>query len=472
MYIYINHNHKATSDFKFMKIIFLIALLNLCNFAQANIDQELAKIIRDGNLLPLERAEVHSRELIKLGSRLFMEPLLSGNKNMTCMHCHHPRLGTSDALPFSIGEGGVGIGTNREQRGVGLIIRRNSPALFNLGYKDEVTVMFQDGRVEYFPKTKSYRTPEPALNGKNPKAKEITKSLSGALSAQALFPILSPEEMLGRKDSSLSDNELVKLDSNLKVWQGVMKRLLTGKRQELYTGLFKSAYPNEKKYNIGHVGTALSAFMSGNFTFVDTPYDRYLKGDLNAMTLSQKKGLKVFAGRGQCINCHAGKHLSNFEFKTTGTPQIGVLGSNQIADKGRFEVTGVKRDLYKFKTPTLRNVALTGPYMHSGVFKTLREVINHYDNVKDTLYNFEMKDEIQMFYEDELIVDKDEKRNKFRFQLMSIGELRKGLNLTETEKKNLLDFLENALTDKRLQSKDYSIFERIWAEAPAQLIIQ
>ncbi len=441
----------------------------------ADIDLELSKIIKDNNLRPLESPLPSPKVLVKLGSRLFMEPLLSGNKNMTCMHCHHPRLGSSDGLPFSIGEGGVGIGPNREQsgrRGKGLVIRRHSPALINLGYIDEVTVMFQDGRVEYNPKTKAYRTPEAALNGENPKAAYITKNLSGALSAQALFPITSPEEMMGRAETAEVDNEFIGMNSNLKVWKGVMNRLLNGKKSELYTNLFKSSFPDQKEFNIGNVGTALSAFMKDTFSFVETPYDHYLKGNLNAMTLSQKKGLKVFAGRGKCINCHAGKHLSNFEFKTTGTPQIGIEDSNQIDDRGRFEVTGEKRDLYKFKTPPLRNTALNPPYMHTGVFQTLKQVIDHYDNVKDTLGNFEMTSEIQKFYEDILIVDKDKLRNKFRFQLMSIGELRKGLKLTETEKENLLDFLQNALTDKRFSSKEFLEDETIWPTLPESLVIQ
>lgn len=443
-----------------MKIFFLIISLTSLSQTFANIDIELKKIIKDNNLKALERPIEPPRALMKLGSRLFMEPLLSGNKNMTCMHCHHPRLGTSDALPFSIGEGGIGIGPNRKQEGTGLIIRRNSPALINLGYK-EITVMFQDGRVEYFPETNSYRTPESSLNGVTPSSKNITSKLNGALSAQTLFPILSPEEMLGRKETANSENELIQLKTNLEVWEGVMKRLLTGKRQDLYTNLFKSAFPKDKSYNIGHVGSALGAFMTSTFTLIDTPYDQYLKGNLDAMTLSQKKGLKVFAGRGKCINCHAGKHLSNFEFKTTGTPQIGVPNSNQIDDKGRYEVTGSKRDLYKFKTPPLRNVSLTAPYMHSGVFKDLRQVIEHYNNVKETLYGFEINNDIQDFYDDTLVVDKDKMRNKFRFQFMSIGELRKGLHLTEMEKENLLDFLENALTDKKF--KTTSLFnEESW----------
>ncbi|OUR96968.1 hypothetical protein A9Q84_11570 [Halobacteriovorax marinus] len=442
----------------FTNLLFILSLVT-----SAQIDTELAVLIKTHNLQALQAPMKSRVEVVRLGSRLFREVELSGNRNINCMVCHHPRLGTSDALPFSIGEGGQGIGPGRAQKS-GLVIKRNSPSLINLGYKKEVTQMFHDGRVSYDPSSDTYATPEAAFNGKSPLAQSIVKNFTGALAAQSIFPITSPEEMRGFKKNSRSDNELAALTTNLEIWQGVMDRLLKGRKKDLYNELFKKAFPNETKYNIGHVANALAAFMKDNFSLVDTPYDRYLQGNKDAMTLSQKKGLKVFLGRGKCVKCHSGKHLSNFEFKSAGTPQIGVMGTAQLEDEGRFAVTGVKRDLYKFKTPALRNVSLTAPYMHSGVFSTLSEVINHYDKVRVSLDEFEVTDLIQSFYSSELTTDIDPLRNKLRFQLISIGELRKGLKLTEREKTNLLNFIRDALTDVRMQQRSTEEIDSLWGE--------
>jgi cytochrome c peroxidase len=430
-----------------MKLITLLILITSPVLATGtNIDEQLAKLIKDNNLQPLEESFKERIEVVRLGHNLFRDRQLSGNKDITCMHCHHPGMGTSDMLPLPIGAGGQGLGQSRQQREA-QVIPRNSPALINLGYKD-IKDMFWDGRVSFDPKTGILQTPEPAFNGQNPKAAHITKHLTSSLAAQVIFPITSKEEMRG-----FAHNELATAETNLEVWDRVMKRLLHGEFKDFYREQFTKAFPNTKieDFNIGHVGNAMAAFISYNFNLINTPYDRYLKGDMDAMTHSEKKGLKVFLTRGKCINCHAGKHLSNFQYKSTGTPQIGTVGSPKLDDRGRFDVTGEKRDQYKFRTPPLRNVVLTAPYMHSGVFSTLEEVIEHYDNVKKSMAEFKVTEDIQRFYDEKIVHDKDPKREKLRFNLMSIGELRKGLKLTDSEKADLLKFVKDALTDDRVK---------------------
>ncbi len=107
----------------------------------------------------------------------------------------------------------------------------------------------------------------------------------------------------------------------------------------------------------------------------DSPYDRYLAGDANALTEQQKEGLAVFRGQGNCTACHIGPNLTDELFHNTG---IGWK-DGRFADPGRYLVTGDDADLGAFKTPTLRNVALLGPYMHDGSLATLEDVIEHYD---------------------------------------------------------------------------------------------
>ena len=128
---------------------------------------------------------------VRLGQMLFYDPILSGSKTVACATCHHPKHATADGLSLGLGDGAHGLGPERvidmknrpEQR-----VPRNAPALFNLGAR-EFTTMFHDGRLEADP-TRPYgiRTPLGA---------EMVKGFASVLSAQSMFPVLSPDEMAG-----------------------------------------------------------------------------------------------------------------------------------------------------------------------------------------------------------------------------------------------------------------------------------
>jgi cytochrome c peroxidase len=105
-------------------------------------------------------------------------------------------------------------------------------------------------------------------------------------------------------------------------------------------------------------------------TTPNSPFDHYAAGDQRALTEAQKRGLVLFVGKADCAMCHRGPNFADDQFHA-----LGIAGD----DTGRFKVTGVEADRYAFKTPTLRNVALTAPYMHDGSMPTLREVIDFYD---------------------------------------------------------------------------------------------
>jgi cytochrome c peroxidase len=121
------------------------------------------------------------------------------------------------------------------------------------------------------------------------------------------------------------------------------------------------------------IAKAISAFertvLSG-----DAPFDRFKGGDKSALSEAAQRGMKVFFGKGQCSACHIGHSFSDFSFHNVG---IGM--DKEKPDLGRFEVTKVIGDKGAFKTPTLREIARTAPYMHDGRFKTLQEVVEHYD---------------------------------------------------------------------------------------------
>jgi cytochrome c peroxidase len=104
----------------------------------------------------------------------------------------------------------------------------------------------------------------------------------------------------------------------------------------------------------------------------DTPFDRYLKGEKEALSAAAVRGMQLFYGQARCFVCHKGPNFTDDDFHNVGV-------SDDRPDAGRRTVTGKAADQGKFKTPTLREVGITGPYMHNGRFKTLVEVVNHYN---------------------------------------------------------------------------------------------
>lgn len=108
----------------------------------------------------------------------------------------------------------------------------------------------------------------------------------------------------------------------------------------------------------------------------DSPFDRYMNGDKTAISEAAIRGKAIFLEKGKCFDCHFGPDFrGDDEFKN-----IGLYNEKKLNDKGRYLITGDEGDIGKFKVPGLRNVALTAPYMHNGMFKTLKEVIQYYNH--------------------------------------------------------------------------------------------
>jgi cytochrome c peroxidase len=381
--------------------------------------------------IPLEQ----NQSKLELGRKLFIETNISGNRNISCRTCHHPMMGTSDALALSQTEDGKGI------------LKRNSISIFNVGLPQN-NFMFWDGRVHYNPTSKIFNTPEPAMNGQNPGAVQITSVMTSALAAQAIFPLVSIEEMKGRK----GDNEIANANSNLEAWDKIVKRLTTEDEKEKYIKLFKAAFPEAKTINIGHVGEAMATFMGQQFQSNTSPFHRYVAGDNSAMTEQQKRGLAVFIGQGKCIACHQGTILGNNSFFTSvGVPQYGAKPFQ--ADLGRADVNNETFRKYFFRTPSLINVALTAPYMHNGAFKTIREVINHYNNIRHSLMHFEISPERRKEFPVEVEVINDSVVIKEIWNSIQAQFLKQGLGMTEAEKDDLESFLSTALTDPKWNPK-------------------
>jgi cytochrome c peroxidase len=108
----------------------------------------------------------------------------------------------------------------------------------------------------------------------------------------------------------------------------------------------------------------------------DSSYDRFANGDRTALTSEQQLGLQIFRGRGNCTACHIGPNFTDEQFHNTGV----AWRDERFADEGRFAISNNPRDHGAFKTPTLREVARTAPYMHDGSIPTLEEVIDFYSD--------------------------------------------------------------------------------------------
>ncbi len=422
--------------------LFLVSIFFVNIYANTALDIELRSYIKRFNYKSVQKPTGLNQSLFKLGESLFDEKLISGNKNISCASCHDTSAGTSDLLPLPIGEGGKGVTRNRVANKEQQIIPRNSPSLFNLGHKD-IEFMFWDGRVRYNKKFLEFSTPEPGLNGEYPDLFEITDVLDSALSAQALFPPTSHAEMRGQPGS----NDIADASSNTEVWSIIMKRLMSDSK---YKSLFQKAYPSTNSFNIGHFAKALAHFQKHSFAVYNTPWDNYLRGDLQALTVDEKRGAILFSTKGRCAVCHNGALLGGTTFHNVVSPQIGPGKDIKHNDEGRYYVTKKESDKYLFKTPMLRNVKYTAPYFHSGAFQTLDQVIDHYalgangvDKYNsDVLIPFESKN-----YKTKLFVETDSYM-LFRKKETAHPSMRShAIKLTRDEKRLIRLFLVKSLSD-------------------------
>ena len=171
-----------------------------------------------------------------------------------------------------------------------------------------------------------------------------------SLKEQALLPVVHPLEMA-------------------ETWPDVVAKLQSDER---YPKMFFEAF-GSSEVDSNRVAEALAAFETTLLSF-DSPYDAFFyEGKADALNESAFRGFELFFGEAECVHCHAGPLLTDQTFKSNGL-------DGTVTDPGLGEVTGDAQDLGKFKVPTLRNIAVTGPYMHDGRFSSLMEVVEHYNS--------------------------------------------------------------------------------------------
>jgi len=342
--------------------------------ASSTLDEQLTEILAAQvvPVVPLQPPPSGEPNLVALGEALFFDPILSGNLDVACATCHHPAFGTSDGLSLTLGTGAVGLGPARARGEHPPFVPRHAPALFNVGDPSFIR-MFWDGRVE--------RGEDGMLH--TPAGEGLPPGLDSPLAAQAMFPVLDRLEMRGQPGDTTTQGEVNELamlgdDDRGAIWGGVMSRLL---ELDGYVALFSAAFPDRSLDALSFVdaANALAAYQSEAFSYPDAPWDDYLRGDLTAISDAAKFGAILFYGAAQCGACHSGPLLTDHAFHNTGIPQLGpgVDGSAPF-DHGRALVTGDPDDRFAFRTPSLRNVAATAPYMHDGVHVDFERVLVHY----------------------------------------------------------------------------------------------
>ncbi len=364
-----------------MKIIKWVTVGTLSLQANLSLAAELLK--------PVTHSDFPSPhyEKVLLGRDLFHDPILSGNRNISCASCHQAQLGSADAVPLSVGEGGLGLGEERHgtaEAPAEKHIPRNAPAIFNLG-AHEFTTMFHDGRV-----MQDAKAPGGFLM---PVGRALERDADTALAAQAILPILSPEEMAGTE----GENEIADAVAHETIrgpkgaWAMLAARVdaLPG-----YRAQFDKVIGTTQPVHITDIGNAIAAFLAYEFRADNSAFDAFLRGSTQALTPAQHRGMELFYGKAECSSCHAGAFQTDHKFHAIGIPQIGPgkghgATDDDFADHGRAAISGKDEDKYCFRTPSLRNVALTGPYGHSGAYATLEEIVRHHFSPRDSLMSYD-----------------------------------------------------------------------------------
>jgi cytochrome c peroxidase len=279
--------------------------------------------------VPVPANNLQTPEKIDLGRTLFFDRRLSGDGTMSCASCHIPEQGFTDGQAIALN-----YPTTRNWR--------NSQTLINAAYQKR---LFHDGR-------------------------------SASLEEQALFPLMSAFEM--NQNLDFVEEEVRSVPEYV----------------EAFTRVFGSPDITRER-----IGMAIAAF-ERTLLSRSAPLDRFLAGEEAALSAAARAGYEIFIGKGRCSTCHAGGNLADDAFHALNVPEspeferdprvaatrrfvAKVSGyddfRNLAEDPGRYLVTKEKRDWKAFRTPTLREISRTAPYMHNGIFSTLDEVIAFVD---------------------------------------------------------------------------------------------
>ena len=314
------------------------------------------------------------QQLADIGHLLFFDPIMSGNQDISCAVCHHPQLASGDGVSLGLGTGARGLGQERRPEGelaASRRIPRNAPSLWNLGARD-IRTLFHDGRVEVDPANPAARlTPHGPLD---------YMDLDSLLAVQALFPVLSHEEMAGRPGENPVADAVYeeRIHGDTGAWAVLAQRV---DAIPAYRAAFAAWRGQDRPVQMEDIANAIAAFIEAEFRADQTPFDQYLR-EVAAMSSQAGEGMRLFYGKANCASCHSGTLLSDQKFHAMGQPPIGPgkekVDDGYIRDIGRAAVTLDEADIFAFRTPMLRNVMQSGPWGHAGAFSDIRAFLRHH----------------------------------------------------------------------------------------------
>ncbi|MEL7532410.1 MAG: cytochrome-c peroxidase [Bacteroidota bacterium] len=302
---------------------------------QRNLIDSLAHFRALPKEVPFPEDNPPSEAKIALGRLLFFDPVLSGNKDVACATCHLPDNGFAESLQISIGVNGHGRGSKRKFKEPNSIpfTQRNSQTVLNAAfngmdfsdnYDPEEAPMFWDMR---------------------------TKSLEN----QALEPIKSLPEMRG---DQIPEAEIL---------DRVVARL---KSIPAYQSMFAKAFPDERTaISVTNLAKAIACYERTLVTN-NSRFDKFMRGDESAISISEKEGFQQFILSG-CGNCHNGPMFSDYQMHVLGVPENKKLDTPDVGIDSSFA----------FRTPSLRNLRFSSPYMHNGSFYSLKRVLEFYEDI-------------------------------------------------------------------------------------------
>jgi cytochrome c peroxidase len=314
---------------------------------------------------------------VELGRRLFYDERLSINSTTSCATCHLQALAFTDGRPRSVGA-------------TGQLHPRGAMSLVNSAYASRLT---------------------------------WANSLLSRLEDQALTPMFgdNPIEM-GMAGKETQIEQLLRSDPH-------------------YASLLPNAFPaDENPYSVLNAIRSIASFVRTIVSF-DSPYDQFLRGDDFALSDGAKRGMELFfSERLECFHCHGGFNFTDSTthanaivdrvgYHNTGLYNIDANGAYPANNTGLYDMTGDRRDMGRFKAPTLRNIAVTAPYMHDGSVATLDDVISNYARGGRLLESGPYAG--------------DGRRSPFKSEFIG------GFELSDEERADLLAFLES-LTDRYL----------------------
>ena len=440
-------------------------------------------VLKEPSLTP-DQTEI--RELRReLGRNLFFDHVMSGVQQTSCGTCHHAAFQFADGRNIARGvfcdlspshgqifcdqpapnpgDGGNVVGPDRTSP----LNSRNSPLLINAALFPK---QMWNGRFHFVDDSSTDVNQLDPTQGFEFPAPERVLLVRSILTGQAHIPVTEAVEMTGdfpHPGLPFEDPE----ERNPEVRAGIAVRVTN---IPAYHALFEEAYPKDrpgvKLYGgdpligpgdpIPYIAIADSV---GHFLetqiYTDAPWDHFLKGETGAISEAAKRGALTFFTTGQCASCHDGNLFSDFDNYNIGVPQVGPgtaqLDSDPLFqgyttwDFGLEEITFQRHDRFKYRTPPLRGVALSAPYMHNGAYRTLEAAIRHHTYPEAAYANYDISQiepDMQAAEGLKPMAAVFERRNPV---VLGHNPGQRRIDLTDAQISELIEFLKT-LTDPRM----------------------